>query len=65
MNDSPRGGGGVRGVLAGRVEKSDPHAQIASKLKALYQAVENEPVPEHFIDLLRRLDEAERGPSRE
>ncbi|WP_425288615.1 NepR family anti-sigma factor [Sinorhizobium glycinis] len=36
---------------------------IASKLRALYQAVETEPVPEQFIDLLRRLDEAERGQS--
>ncbi|QFI65204.1 hypothetical protein EKH55_0330 [Sinorhizobium alkalisoli] len=34
-----------------------------SKLKALYGAVEDEPVPQHFLDLLRRLDEAERNHS--
>jgi hypothetical protein len=62
MNDSSRGDG-ARGVFASRVEKNDPHTQIASKLKALYQAVENEPVPQQLIDLLRRLDEAERARS--
>ncbi|MCA1370868.1 hypothetical protein I6F15_26300 [Bradyrhizobium sp. BRP14] len=50
----------ARGASAGRAEKTDPHTQIASKLKALYQAVESEPVPQHFIDLLQRLDEAEK-----
>ncbi|WP_457852780.1 NepR family anti-sigma factor [Sinorhizobium medicae] len=28
----------------------------------LYQAVEHEPVPQHFLDLLHRLDEAEERP---
>jgi hypothetical protein len=51
----------ARGASAGRVEKTDPHTQIASKLKALYQAVESEPVPQHFIELLQRLDEAEKA----
>ncbi|WP_172751210.1 NepR family anti-sigma factor [Ensifer sp. LCM 4579] len=53
MKDSSRGG--ARGA-----KSRDPHAPIASKLKALYEAVEEEPVPQHFLDLLRRLDEAER-----
>ncbi|MDK1378082.1 MULTISPECIES: NepR family anti-sigma factor [unclassified Sinorhizobium] len=38
---------------------ADPSAQIASKLKALYQALENEPIPRQFIELLERLDVAE------
>ncbi|MCG5484350.1 MAG: hypothetical protein KK482_11605 [Sinorhizobium meliloti] len=45
-----------------RAETTQPHGQIASKLKALYQTVENEPVPQHFLDLLHRLDEAEERP---
>ncbi|WP_085929521.1 NepR family anti-sigma factor [Ensifer sp. BR816] len=44
---------------------NDANTVVASKLRALYQAVEAEPVPQHFIDLLRRLDEAERAQSEE
>ncbi|MDO9418326.1 NepR family anti-sigma factor [Pararhizobium sp.] len=40
--------------------KSDPHGEIAGKLKSLYDTVENEPVPDMFLDLLNKLDEAER-----
>ncbi|ASY55378.1 hypothetical protein SS05631_c04220 [Sinorhizobium sp. CCBAU 05631] len=36
---------------------------MVSRLRALYQAVESEAVPQQFIDLLRRLDEAERAQS--
>ncbi len=36
-------------------------SQIADKLKALYTAVEQEPIPDIFLDLLERLDRAERG----
>lgn len=38
----------------------DPNAQIAAKLKALYTAVEEEPIPDMFLDLLEKLDQAER-----
>nr|WP_180941398.1 NepR family anti-sigma factor [Sinorhizobium mexicanum] len=38
---------------------ADPSTQIASKLRALYQALENEPIPHQFIELLERLDAAE------
>lgn len=56
MTDASRRGGAT---LAGRAESIDPHACVTSKLRALYQAVENEPLPQQLIDLLRRLDEAE------
>lgn len=59
MRDSSGGDGG-RGA-----KKGDLHPDIAAKLKALYKAVEDEPVPQHFLDLLRRLDEAERDQSRD
>ncbi|WEX78102.1 NepR family anti-sigma factor [Sinorhizobium numidicum] len=64
MNESLRGPG-ARGAAAGRVQKTDPNARIASKLKMLYQALENEPVPQQFIELLERLDQAERAQSRD
>lgn len=37
----------------------DPNGLIGSKLKALYRAIEQEPVPDLFIDLLQKLDDAE------
>lgn len=38
---------------------TDPNTQIASKLKALYSAIEQEPIPDAFLDLLEKLDRAE------
>ncbi|MGH6808121.1 MAG: NepR family anti-sigma factor [Ensifer adhaerens] len=38
---------------------SDPNGLIGSKLKALYRAIEQEPVPDLFIDLLQKLEDAE------
>jgi len=34
--------------------------QIASKLKALYSSVEQQPIPDVFLDLLEQLDRAEK-----
>ncbi|MNT64251.1 hypothetical protein D3C72_2021320 [compost metagenome] len=49
-----------RGAGAGETAKAlDPNGLIGSKLKALYRAIEQEPVPDLFIDLLQKLDDAE------
>jgi hypothetical protein len=56
MNDIPenrRRSGRAGGNIA------DPNNQIANKLKALYSAVEQEPIPDMFLDLLEKLDRAE------
>ncbi|MBW9063765.1 hypothetical protein JNB71_10580 [Rhizobium herbae] len=57
MSDIPenrrRAGRRVNGMM-------DPNNQIASKLRALYSAVEQEPIPDMFLDLLEKLDQAER-----
>ncbi len=34
-------------------------SQIGEQLKALYRSIEEEPIPDHFLDLLEKLDEAE------
>lgn len=36
-------------------------AQIGYKLKAMYDDIANEPIPDKFLDLLRKLDGQERG----
>ena len=38
----------------------DPNGAIGRKLKSFYDAVETEPVPDRLLDLLEKLDEAER-----
>ncbi|WP_372352991.1 NepR family anti-sigma factor [Pararhizobium sp. BT-229] len=65
MSDIP--GKQRRAGLSGRAGGGmmDPNNQIASKLRALYSAVEQEPIPDMFLDLLEKLDKAEqRGKSR-
>lgn len=41
-------------------EQTDPNRIISQKLKALYSAVEQEGIPDRFMDLLEKLDQAER-----
>ena len=36
-----------------------PNSDIGSKLRALYSAVQEEAIPDKFLDLLERLDQAE------
>nr|WP_321458268.1 NepR family anti-sigma factor [uncultured Cohaesibacter sp.] len=42
-------------------EELDPNDAIAQQLKALYTQTEQEAIPDRFLDLLERLDEAERA----
>lgn len=46
---------------SGRIGGTDPNNQIASKLKAFYSSVEQEPIPDMFLDLLEKLDRAEKS----
>lgn len=38
----------------------DPNASISRKLRDYYGALQEERIPDRFLDLLERLDEAER-----
>lgn len=38
----------------------DANSEIGAKLRALYSAVQEEPIPEKFLDLLEKLDATER-----
>lgn len=42
----------------------NPNAQIASKLRTFYQSVQDEALPQRFLDLLEKLDAAESGAQR-
>ncbi len=39
----------------------EPHAQITQKLRDLYESVEEEGIPDRFLELLEKLDQAEKA----
>ncbi|MBD9373781.1 hypothetical protein IB238_14225 [Rhizobium sp. ARZ01] len=39
----------------------DPNSVVGRRLKSFYDAIEAEPLPDALLDLLERLDEAERN----
>lgn len=48
---------------AGNLNKGDelgPNSEIGSKLRALYSSIQDETIPDRFLDLLEKLDQAER-----
>ena len=53
-------GKAARERAAGGWETLDPNSEIGSKLKALYSSLQDEPIPDRFLDLLDKLDESER-----
>jgi hypothetical protein len=50
-------------ATAGRLRRGQdglgPNSDIGTKLRALYSAVQEETIPDKFLDLLERLDQAE------
>jgi hypothetical protein len=45
------------------VGADDPNGQIATKLRALYLSVQEEAIPDRFLDLLEQLDAVEQKAS--
>lgn len=52
-------------ISPARPRKSDdglgPSSDIGAKLRALYSSIQDEGIPNRFLDLLDKLDEAERA----
>nr|WP_164490735.1 MULTISPECIES: NepR family anti-sigma factor [unclassified Rhizobium] len=44
-----------------RTKPVDQNSQIVSKLRAFYSSVEEEPLPDVFLDLLEQLDSIEKA----
>lgn len=36
-----------------------PHSEIATKLRSFFNQIEQEPLPDKYLDLLNKLDKAE------
>lgn len=53
----PSGGGAQRNKRGD--DGLGPNSDIGAKLRALYGAVQEEAIPEHLLDLLEKLDQAE------
>jgi hypothetical protein len=41
-----------------------PNSDIGAKLRAFYGAVQDQPIPDKFLNLLEKLDQAERSVKR-
>ncbi|OJF94338.1 NepR family anti-sigma factor [Pararhizobium antarcticum] len=54
--------GAERGAVK-PVHADDPNGQIATKLRALYISVQEEAIPDRFLDLLEQLDAVEQKQS--
>ncbi|ABR61178.1 hypothetical protein GOC91_12005 [Sinorhizobium medicae] len=50
---------GAGRMIGKNPSSDDPNAQIAVKLKALFQSVQEEAIPARFLDLLEKLEAAE------
>ena len=54
-----------RGRLNGDHDGSEANRVISHQLKAMYREIEEEGIPDQFLDLLEKLDEAEKSQSDE
>ncbi|MGN6548447.1 MAG: NepR family anti-sigma factor [Pararhizobium sp.] len=64
MNDKPRKRPLADEVAGGRGDGLDANSEIGSKLKAFYSSVQDEPIPDKFLELLEKLDALERSGAR-
>lgn len=58
MSDSKKPEPARSGSTKGK-KMDDPNAQISEKLREFYKSVQEEPIPDRFLDLLEKLDQAE------
>lgn len=60
MPDNPGGEPPRRPPHRRRKDPLGPDSELGARLRALYARFEEEPIPADIIDLLERLDDAER-----
>lgn len=64
MNEKPRNRSFVDDAASGRGDGLDANSEIGSKLKAFYSSVQDEPIPDKFLELLEKLDALEESGNR-
>lgn len=50
----------IRSSNANKGDELGPNTEIGSKLRALYSSIQDETIPDRFLDLLEKLDQVER-----
>ncbi|MEJ5020268.1 NepR family anti-sigma factor [Ochrobactrum vermis] len=58
-------GAGVRSPRRVQKDILGPNCEVGLKLKALYTSIQDETIPDRFLDLLEKLDQAEQESMRE
>ncbi|MCO7726811.1 RNA polymerase [Brucella intermedia] len=58
-------GAGVRSSRRVQRDILGPNCEVGLKLKALYTSIQDEMIPDRFLDLLEKLDQAEQESMRE
>ena len=58
-------GAGVRSSRRVQEDILGPNCEVGLKLKALYTSIQEETIPDRFLDLLEKLDQAEQESMRE
>lgn len=58
-------GAGVRSTRRVQKDILGPNCEVGLKLKALYTSIQDETIPDRFLDLLEKLDQAEQESMRE
>jgi len=56
---------GIRPDGSVRKDILGPNCEVGLKLKALYTSIQDETIPDRFLDLLEKLDQAEQESTRE
>ncbi|GAA0608990.1 NepR family anti-sigma factor [Paenochrobactrum glaciei] len=49
----------ANGTRISAAEELGPNCEVGTKLRALYASIQDEAIPDRFLDLLEKLDAAE------
>ncbi|ENR03223.1 hypothetical protein H721_01617 [Brucella ovis IntaBari-2006-46-332] len=52
-------GAGIQTIRRVQKDILGPNCEVGLKLKALYASIQDETIPDRFLDLLEKLDQAE------
>ncbi|SBW14498.1 hypothetical protein BR10RB9215_C11334 [Brucella sp. 10RB9215] len=58
-NNLHTNGAGIQTIRRAQKDILGPNCEVGLKLKALYASIQDETIPDRFLDLLEKLDQAE------